>query len=139
MLAANLVNGFFFVRSSSLVRAGGSKLASWYSTDFLILWRNRSEGRKAPPRQKKLNLPSMPVRFGNINIRGNESTPGSSCGGIGKSYPPAELLKRIFSAKLRHMDFYYGENVAERLKAAGDNNSDLIPSFLSQRKTCMTG
>jgi len=51
---------------------------------------------------------------------------------LGKGDPPTELLKRIFSAKRRQMDFYYGEKVVERLKNAGDSNPGLVPSFLSE-------
>jgi hypothetical protein len=53
--------------------------------------------------------------------------------GLRKGDPPAELLKRIFAAKIRQMDFYYGEKVAERLKKAGDSNPELIPSFLNEK------
>ncbi len=53
--------------------------------------------------------------------------------------PPAELLQRIFAAKLRQMDFYYGEKVAERMRDAGNKNQGIIPSFLNEMERCIRG
>jgi len=56
-----------------------------------------------------------------------------------KGCPPAELLQRIFAAKLRQMDFCYGEKVAERLRDAEDKNPEIIPSFLNGKERLLRG